>query len=75
MTSAVEAASRAPQGTPFGAVLLDLDGCLIDSNDAHARAWSATLARFRRKVPAARLRGPYPITFAARWEGLTGLTP
>lgn len=22
----------------FGAVLLDLDGCLIDSNDAHARA-------------------------------------
>lgn len=41
MTSAVESAPRAPQGAPFGAVLLDLDGCLIDSNDAHARAWSA----------------------------------
>lgn len=57
MTSAVEAAPRAPQGAPFGAVLLDLDGCLIDSNDAHARAWSAALARFGRRVPAARLRG------------------
>ena len=54
MTSAVEAA---PRGAPFGAVLLDLDGCLIDSNDAHARAWSATLGRFGRKVPAERLRG------------------
>jgi beta-phosphoglucomutase-like phosphatase (HAD superfamily) len=57
VTSAVESAPRAPQGAPFGAVLLDLDGCLIDSNDAHARAWSAALARFGRSVPAARLRG------------------
>jgi beta-phosphoglucomutase-like phosphatase (HAD superfamily) len=57
VTSAVEAAPRAPQGAPFGAVLLDLDGCLLDSNDAHARAWSATLARFGRRIPAARLRG------------------
>lgn len=57
MTSAVEAAPRAPQGAPFGAVLLDLDGCLLDSNDAHARAWSDALARFGRSVSAARLRG------------------
>jgi len=56
-TSAVEAAPGAPQGVPFGAVLLDLDGCLIDSNDAHARAWSATLARFGRRIPTSRLRG------------------
>lgn len=41
----------------FGAVLLDLDGCLIDSNDAHARAWSDALARFGRRVPASRIRG------------------
>lgn len=41
---------------PFGAVLLDLDGCLIDSNDAHARAWSRAFARFGRRVPAARIR-------------------
>lgn len=57
MTSAVESAPRAPQGAPFGAVLLDLDGCLIDSNDAHARAWSAALTRFGRSVSVARLRG------------------
>lgn len=57
IVSAVESAPRAPQGAPFGAVLLDLDGCLIDSNDAHARAWSAALARFGRTVPASRLRG------------------
>lgn len=56
MTSAVGAALRAPQGSPFGAVLLDLDGCLIDSNDAHARAWTAALARFGRSVPVSRLR-------------------
>ncbi|MEO8432933.1 MAG: HAD family phosphatase [Acidobacteriota bacterium] len=35
---------------------MDLDGCLIDSNDAHARAWSDALARFGRKVPASRIR-------------------
>jgi len=38
------------------AVLLDLDGCLIDSNDAHARAWSDALGRFGRRVPASRIR-------------------
>src|SRR5947207_2549750 len=35
---------------PFGAVLLDLDGTLIDSNDAHARAWSAALLRLERAL-------------------------
>jgi hypothetical protein len=37
LTSTVEAAPAAPQVRDFRAVLLDLDGCLIDSNDAHAR--------------------------------------
>jgi beta-phosphoglucomutase-like phosphatase (HAD superfamily) len=41
---------------PYGAVLLDLDGCLIDSNDAHARAWREVLARFGHRVPFSRLR-------------------
>ena len=40
----------------YSAVLLDLDGCLVDSNDAHARAWSDTFERFGRRVPAARIR-------------------
>jgi beta-phosphoglucomutase-like phosphatase (HAD superfamily) len=33
------------------AVLLDIDGTLIDSNDAHARAWVDTLAQFGHEVP------------------------
>lgn len=40
----------------YGAVLLDMDGCLIDSNDVHARAWSHTLARFGHSVPPGRIR-------------------
>jgi HAD superfamily hydrolase (TIGR01509 family) len=42
--------------TGFGAVLLDLDGCLIDSNDVHARAWSRTFALYGRRVTASRVR-------------------
>jgi HAD superfamily hydrolase (TIGR01509 family) len=45
-----------PAGPPFGAVLLDLDGCLIASNDAHARAWSDALRRFGRAVSVAQVR-------------------
>jgi HAD superfamily hydrolase (TIGR01509 family) len=37
-------------------VLLDVDGTLIDSNDAHARSWSETLKEFGRDVPAGRVR-------------------
>jgi HAD superfamily hydrolase (TIGR01509 family) len=32
--------------TELRAVLLDVDGTLIDSNDAHARAWAEVLAEF-----------------------------
>jgi beta-phosphoglucomutase-like phosphatase (HAD superfamily) len=46
----------APGGDRVSAVLLDLDGCLLDSNDAHARAWSRALARFGHRVSAARIR-------------------
>lgn len=50
--------ARAPHGPPYGALLLDLDGCLIDSNDAHAhaRAWSRALARFGFPVSSRRIR-------------------
>lgn len=37
-------------------VLLDVDGTLIDSNDAHARSWVETLAEFGYVLPVERLR-------------------
>jgi HAD superfamily hydrolase (TIGR01509 family) len=36
--------------------LLDVDGTLVDSNDAHAKAWMETLAEFGRQVSFARIR-------------------
>jgi HAD superfamily hydrolase (TIGR01509 family) len=38
------------------AVLLDIDGTLVDSNDAHAHAWVDTLAQFGHDVPFERVR-------------------
>ncbi len=38
------------------AVLFDVDGTLIDSNDAHARAWVAALAEAGHPVPFERVR-------------------
>jgi beta-phosphoglucomutase-like phosphatase (HAD superfamily) len=49
-------ARRSPGRRGFGAVLLDLDGCLIDSNDVHARAWQRALERFGHRVGFRRLR-------------------
>ncbi len=37
-------------------VLLDVDGTLIDSNDAHARAWAGTLQEFGYDVSVERIR-------------------
>ncbi len=37
-------------------VLLDVDGTLIDSNDAHARSWVETLAEFGYRLPFERMR-------------------
>ncbi len=37
-------------------VLLDVDGTLIDSNEAHARSWSEALTEFGRDVPPERVR-------------------
>jgi HAD superfamily hydrolase (TIGR01509 family) len=38
------------------AVLFDVDGTLIDSNDQHARAWVAALAEHGHEVPFERVR-------------------
>ena len=44
MTSRVERAdARSGDVVPIEAVLLDIDGTLLDSNDAHAQAWSDAL--------------------------------
>jgi HAD superfamily hydrolase (TIGR01509 family) len=37
-------------------VLLDVDGTLIDSNEAHARSWSEALKEFGRDVPLDQVR-------------------
>jgi len=44
-------AEKSPRG-----VLLDLDGTLIDSNDAHAHAWITALATAGFDVPFAQVR-------------------
>ena len=41
---------------PYRAVLLDVDGTLVDSNDAHARAWVDALAKSGRRVEFLRAR-------------------
>jgi len=42
--------------SPVNGVILDVDGTLIDSNDAHARAWVDAFAEFEYDVPYARAR-------------------
>jgi HAD superfamily hydrolase (TIGR01509 family) len=42
--------------TPPTTVLLDIDGTLLDSNDAHASSWKAALTEANVDVPLARLR-------------------
>jgi HAD superfamily hydrolase (TIGR01509 family) len=40
----------------FLGVILDVDGTLVDSNDAHAHAWADALREFLRDVPFERVR-------------------
>lgn len=47
--------ARAPAAGPR-AVLLDVDGTLLDSNDAHARSWVDTFAEFGYDVPFEKVR-------------------
>ena len=51
--------SKQPDGKPLGrvkAALVDVDGTLIDSNDAHANAWVETLAEFGFQASFERVR-------------------
>lgn len=41
---------------PVSAVLLDIDGTLLDSNDAHARSWTEVLQRHHHHVLEHRIR-------------------
>jgi HAD superfamily hydrolase (TIGR01509 family) len=44
------------RGAPLRGVLFDLDGTLVDSNDAHARAWVEAFAEHGYAAPLARVR-------------------
>ena len=48
--------SLRPPGASLQTVLLDIDGTLIDSNDAHARAWVAAFAEHGYVVPFEQVR-------------------
>ncbi len=45
-----------PPGDALQVILLDIDGTLIDSNDAHARAWVGSLAEHGYVVPFEEVR-------------------
>jgi HAD superfamily hydrolase (TIGR01509 family) len=42
--------------TPAAAVLFDVDGTLVDSNDLHAAAWAEAFRHFGHDVPIERIR-------------------
>jgi len=56
----------------YAAVLLDLDGTLVDSNDAHAHAWVETLAQHGIEVSFAQVRGMIGMGGDRVIEQLTG---
>src|ERR687890_211157 len=48
--------ARSPRLAAPSVALLDVDGTLLDSNDAHAQAWADTFAEFGYKVPFDKVR-------------------
>jgi beta-phosphoglucomutase-like phosphatase (HAD superfamily) len=42
--------------THFRGIILDIDGTLVDSNDAHAKSWVEALAEYGYSVPFAKVR-------------------
>jgi len=48
--------NQGTQANPVTTVLLDVDGTLLDSNDAHTQAWKNALASFGYHFPYDRLR-------------------
>lgn len=64
-----------PPGDALHAVLLDIDGTLIDSNDAHARAWVAALGEHGYVVPFEQVRPLIGMGGDKLLPVLTGLDP
>ncbi|MBA3818539.1 MAG: HAD family hydrolase [Deltaproteobacteria bacterium] len=56
----------------YAGILLDVDGTLVDSNDAHAHAWVETLAGFDHEVDFARVRTLIGVGGDRLIETLTG---
>jgi HAD superfamily hydrolase (TIGR01509 family) len=65
---------HAPRGA-LHTVLLDIDGTLLDSNDAHARAWVESLAVHGYVVPFDRVRPLIGMGGDKLTPELTGLDP
>src|SRR5215207_3325366 len=65
---------RAP-GSALRTVLLDIDGTLIDSNDAHARAWVDSLREHGYVVPFEQVRPLIGMGGDKVLPELTGLDP
>jgi HAD superfamily hydrolase (TIGR01509 family) len=59
---------------PLRAVLLDVDGTLVDSNDAHAQAWVDALAEDGLPFPVARVRPMIGMGGDQLLPALTGIT-
>lgn len=57
----------------FSTVLLDVDGTLVDSNDAHAHAWLETLAKFDHEVSFTRIRSLIGMGGDRLVETITGI--
>ena len=57
----------------FRGVLLDVDGTLVDSNDAHAHAWVEALAKYGHAVSFARARQMIGMGGDRLVEAVTGL--
>lgn len=64
-----------PVGDALHVVLLDVDGTLIDSNDAHARAWVGALAEHGYVVPFERVRPLVGMGGDKMLPALVGLDP
>ena len=64
-----------PRPSALAAVLLDVDGTLIDSNDAHARAWVAALNEHGYVVPFENVRQLIGMGGDKLLPGLVGLDP
>src|SRR5258708_33788502 len=64
-----------PPGDALQAVLLDIDGTLIDSNDAHARAWVGALREHGYVVAFDEVRPLIGVGGDKLLPALTGLDP